>query len=481
MSRNSSRSGTGSRLPFRLSTEVISLTVLAIALALTGGSSRADVELLLILRPVTVLCLMALLLTARHLEWKAIRVPLLLLGLFALTIAIQLIPLPPAMWESLGGRTAYVGVLDVIGGGDAWRPIAVAPDRAWNALVALLVPLTVLVGYASLSDEQRRGVLAALLALIILSAVFGVAQMAGGKESPLYYYEFIGRGMPDGFFANRNHQASLLALAPPLLRTWTLIPDPRVSSERTRNALALTVGALLLVVSLVTGSRSGLVLMCLGVVGAFVIHPQLPGRGLPARIRWLGSAGLVAGFAALVLLVVEVNRAVAVDRLFGVDIMNTETRVANTPTSIQIIRDTLPFGSGFGSFVPMFNSYEPDALLKPTYFNNAHNDLIELALTGGVPSLIVLGLFVTWWGWLTYRSFFTHHPSRSWRALQRSASLGIFILMAASMTDYPLRTPLMSAIFALLCCWLAHGGDAMPGPFRLRMTRKGTATDARLG
>ena len=39
----------------------------------------------------------------------------------------------------------------------------------------------------------------------------------------------------------------------------------------------------------------------------------------------------------------------------------------------------------------------------------------------------------------------------------------IVIIFGSSLVDYPLRTPLLSALFALACGWLAHFAHAEPG------------------
>ena len=129
-------------------------------------------------------------------------------------------------------------------------------------------------------------------------------------------------------------------------------------------------------------------------------------------------------------------------------------------------RDFAWTGSGFGSFDPLFRMYEPDAMLKPTNFNHAHNDWLELALTGGVPALAVLTLFV---GWASVQM------ARCWRApgatamvlSARGGGIALLVLGAASISDYPLRTPLMAALMTLSCAWLAGSAARDPASRRV--------------
>lgn len=408
---------------------------------------------LLVLRPVSVLCIVAMLL-ARPVDWRSIAPLPLLLALFAATIAIQLVPLPPAIWYGLSGRESYDAVARILNGTDLWRPLAIAPDRAWNSLVALLTPLGMLIGFSALNDRQRYLLLWVVLGLVAFSMMIGVMQIASGATSPLYWYRVSGRGQMIGLLTNRNHQAALLAIALPLLRAWTLFPVAQYRNERTRNIIGLAAAASILLYILVLGSRAGIVLAFAGLVAAFFIDPSIGVGRLSLRRRLMILGGLLVGIGIILAVALSTDRAVAIGRVVDDD-LGAEGRLAALPTLLHIVRQTFPFGTGFGSFVPVYAGYEPDALLKTSYFNNAHNDLIELAITGGLPALLVFLGFLIWWARASWRTIATSAP-RPWRALQRASAFAIFILLLASVTDYPLRTPFLGAVFTILCCWLAH-------------------------
>lgn len=436
----------------RPSPAVAALIVFAVVVAFTGGSSRPDIGWLLVLRPVAVLCIVTMLLPG-NIAWSSIRPLPLLLGLFALTIAIQLIPLPPSLSTGLNGRSSYDAVAQVLGATALWHPLALAPDRAWNSLVALLVPFGMMIGFAVLDDRQRRFLLLPLLGIVGFSMVLGLAQIASGGTSPLYWYRVSGHGQLIGLLANRNHQGVFLALTLPLLRAWTLFPATEPKAARVRSIIALAAGGTIVLYTLILGSRAGLALALFGVVAAFLVQPSF-GYRLTVRQRWMLAGGLVLAIAIVLGLALGADRAVTLGRITDDD-LSGEGRLAALPTLFHIIRQTLPFGTGFGSFVPVYASYEPDALLKPTYFNNAHNDLIELTITGGLPALAVFGGFLAWWLKACWRTIATKAP-QPWRALQRASAFATLILLLASLVDYPLRTPLLGAVFTILCCWLAH-------------------------
>src|SRR5690606_34739815 len=86
--------------------------------------------------------------------------------------------------------------------------------------------------------------------------------------------------------------------------------------------------------------------------------------------------------------------------------------------------------------------------------NHAHNDLLELALTGGLPALSILGWFVAWFG-LNAASVLRQRDRSASTDFARLGVVMIVVLLLSSVVDYPLRTPLMAALFAMACGWLS--------------------------
>ena len=103
-------------------------------------------------------------------------------------------------------------------------------------------------------------------------------------------------------------------------------------------------------------------------------------------------------------------------------------------------------GVGFGSFEQVYHIYEPSELLMPSYVNQAHNDWAQFTIEGGVlAGLLLTGLLV----WMV-RAIGTMLLHRT-RRVDAIFWMSIFaIVAAASLVDYPLRTPL----FQLVTVWL---------------------------
>jgi len=115
----------------------------------------------------------------------------------------------------------------------------------------------------------------------------------------------------------------------------------------------------------------------------------------------------------------------------------------------------LPWGSGVGSFVPVFEQGMPDALLLPSYVNAAHNDYAQLWLETGIAGLLVAALAAV----ALMLAVDSHVRGQAGdRRLLWSAVFGIAVFVAHSVVDYPLRTPALMSVAGLLAGILVAQG-----------------------
>lgn len=425
-----------------------------------GGSNRADAISLLWMRPLLIIGIAAMLLIPGQRDFTPVKTPMILLGVLAGWMVLQLVPLPPALWIALPGHAPYAEAARAAGFAQPWRPISLTPDLSWNSLLALLPAAGALLGFASIRSDQQVALAPVAIGAACLSAVLGIAQLASGPFGGLYIYADTQNTFPVGFLANRNHQAVLLASAFPLLRLWAATPAAAPSGG-VRVAIAAGVALLLIAMILATGSRAGIAVAALGLIGAALVVPIGGGTRLFTRRNLLILAGTSVALIAIIVVVTMSGRAAAIDRLLAFASYESELRLRFFPLTVRIAGDFLPFGSGFGSFDAVFRSYEPDAALGPQYFNRAHNDLLELGLTGGVPALALLAIFLVWLGRCAITAFGPGMNRHRRVRLARAGLIVIAMMLVASLVDYPLRTAAMSFVFALACGWvgLARRGE----------------------
>ena len=179
--------------------------------------------------------------------------------------------------------------------------------------------------------------------------------------------------------------------------------------------------------------------------GRDLLH--LPAEGRARRIA------IVAIVLAVLVAAAVVSQSEAVHRLRGIDFA-ADTRAAALPSMIAAARAFMPFGAGLGSFASIYPAFEPDALLSTIYLNQAHNEPLQLAVEGGLPALVLLAVFLGWWLW-TAAIVLMQHGNVPNRGLARAAVIVTALLMLASLVDYPLRTPLLAALFAFACAEMA--------------------------
>lgn len=447
----------------------IVFVVLAVALALGGGSSKTFIASLLYVRPVAILCLGALLILPIERDWRGLRWPAVLLALFAAWMGLQLVPLPPALWSALPGRAPFLEASAAMGLPQPWRPLTLDTELTLASLFALVPAAAGLVAYAGFTPQERARTVPVVLAIAVASVFAALLQVVGGESSAAYLYTPTSRDLPVGLLANRNHQAALLALGLPVMALWLRGQVVRGQHGRRGGArqvervtLLYSLGAvmalLFVLVALVSGSRAGLILCTGGLIASALLFGGAV-RALDVRARWAIVGGSVALLAIVLLLATAFGRALVVDRLDTTGISNDQ-RFRAFPVLIDLMRTYFPFGSGMGTFDPVFRMLEPDADLDRGFFNNAHNDLIEMVITGGLPALALMAGLAAWLiarmvAALRYGRAGDGEGARGWVGLAV-----VSLLLAASVFDYPLRTPLLSMIFAIACCWASTFGSA---------------------
>ena len=447
---------------FRPSLSFVLLGLLLGLVALGGGSSREDALGQAVVRAGAAALLAAWALGGGRAA-PAVRPVVLLIGLAAALIGLQLVPLPPALWMELPGRTALQAAATLSGQSQPWRALAIVPDAAWNALFSLIVPLAAVLLAGSCRPEELRAAPFALLVLILGSALVGLAQFSGaGLANPLMNARPEG---PSGLLANRNHQALLLAIGCLAAPAWAFGPE---RAPRWRGVAALGCVGLLLLMILATGSRAGLLLGALALLIAAALVGRDIRRMLKRAPRWVAPAMLATGAAALAglaALSLAAGRAESLQRLAALD-PGQDMRTRALPVLLKMTGEYFPAGSGFGSFDAVFRRGEPFHLLKPTYFNHAHNDVLEIVLTGGAPALLALLAGIAWW---------LVASVRAWRnadaLLPRLGSTMIFLILVASVFDYPARTPLFMVMLVLAAVFLTGVGEGGPARARRALRR----------
>jgi O-antigen ligase len=377
-------------------------------------------------------------------------------------ILLQLLPLPVGVWTALGGRAELREELELAGAVIAARPISLDIDATLRAALSLLVPLALGLMTLSLHQRERVRLLQLILLLALGSAVLGLAQIAGGRESPLRWHLVTNPEDAVGPFANRNHLASLLVLALPLAAAQMINAGGRIvaGEQRPRRTAALVIGiiaAVLLMLSLaMVRSRAGVLLAAIAAIGCGAMlwrrETDDDERARPGAKRWLAMAGIIGLLCAI-----QFGFFGLLQR-FGQDPLD-DWRWSISRTTLAAADHFGTLGVGAGGFVAAYESVQPGAERVSVYINRAHNDWAEWWLEGGVPLALLLLLGLVLLLWRSVAAWRHGGEAAIWR---RAAIVGIWLVLLHSLSDYPLRTTALAGVLAVLfahACAQPRGSD----------------------
>ncbi|PZT90320.1 MAG: hypothetical protein DI637_04245 [Citromicrobium sp.] len=445
---------------FSIDPTFILFIVFIVVLWIGGGASRADVAGQVVVRAFSWLTILLLLIFGTRPEIRDYKwVGALLLATVCLVL-LQLVPLPPALWQAMPGREVLAFSASVSDQTQPWRPLTISPDATFNALSSLIVPVTTFGLLIASAKGGQWKIALVVLGAIIAGCFLGVLQFAGSNfDNPL----INDGGAVSGNFANRNHMALFASFGCLLAPAWAYSSS---ENARWKAALAVSLVVFFLLLILGTGSRAGIVFGLLAtMLGFLAVRSRMMRqvKKLPIH-KWLPAAVAVgASMIGAIILSIYLGRAESVDRANVLE-MGDDLRTQIYPTVVEMIGRYWPAGSGFGAFDPVYRITEPDAVLGREYVNHAHNDFLEIVLDGGILGLALLALAICWIGIRTFKVW--RAPLRDGVLLARVASSLLWLMLAASLFDYPIRTPMMMALAVIAAVWLSedrNGGARQRG------------------
>ncbi|WP_240098640.1 O-antigen ligase family protein [Thermomonas flagellata] len=418
---------------------------LLVAVWLGGGvsvdPSAADEVLELLALPVLVIAAAALLADGVH-DRLARAGVVLALALVALPL-LQLLPLPAGLWSLPAARQALAADLTAAGVAAPdlrWTLTPAATEQAlWSTLPALALFLAAL---ALDTPRLRLWMVRALLAILAGNVLFAFFQASLPEDSALRLYHSWGPNF-GGLLVNANHHATALLIGLSLAVGRAVHARRRAAAGRAApTAWLWPAGFALACVLLIplTGSRAGMVLALPVLVAALWLTGAVDARRLRRSPRMLAAV-----LASLVLLALA---AWSVAGWMQVDAVH-ELRGRIAQATLAIAATQQPWGSGVGSFVPVFAQGAPPDLLLDAYINHAHDEYVQWWLEAGWAGLLAM---------LAFAALMLAALRRLWRMrgqsgeaiLAASCWVALLALLLHSTADFPLRTLTLMGTGALL-------------------------------
>jgi O-antigen ligase len=321
-------------------------------------------------------------------------------------------PRPPAWTLALAAAAAWP-VFQLVMGTTLSRERTSEQALNWFTFLALFAFSAVLLR----DRDALRGLLRSVCLFGMLVAVVGTIQSYSSGGKIFWCFE---SGFPNeviGPFVNRNQFAAWIEL---------LLPGAiylAVAEKRLR-ALYASAAASMFGAVIASASRTGFVLICgeIAAVGiAITMRGSASKRLFLLRAAQTAALGLTATF-------------IAGWQSLEARLSNSEPevlRVDAARASVRMIHDRPWAGSGLGTWPILYPRYA--TVDKGVAVNQAHNDWLQWASEGGLPFVILLGVF----------SVFLFK-----RAILSIYGIGTIVFLLHAFVDYPMQQrPALAAWF----------------------------------
>lgn len=317
----------------------------------------------------------------------------------------------------------------------------------WVGYVALGI-----VGVSCFDTPQRlRGLAAALAVAGCAIALLGITQYLTSSGKLYWVWELENGGRLFGPYVNRNHFAGLMELWCPLALGMALLPQNSLPRRWFWAALALVMGAAVVL----SGSRGGALSLAVVVV-AFTLLITAQRGGRRAVLGLLIAMVLVAG------IVLALDQGEALERYKNIlrphQVQQEEAaayRLAAWRDTLVLFRHNWAIGSGLDTFATLFPGVRSFATDK--IWTHAHNDFLQfLAETGLVGG--ALGMWVLAAGGTESVRNLKRTSGTATGAILAGVASGCVGFLTHGWLDFNFHIPANAASFAVLAAVLTRRG-----------------------
>lgn len=386
-------------------------------------------------------------LVARFVREAPLGLRLLLLATLCLPL-LQLVPLPPTMWQALPGRETVLASHRVAGFGDGlWFPLSVDRARTLVAFTGLIAPVTIVLLGSMLPSRDKILLGWTLLIGTIAAMAWGVVQLQTGNTFGLLYPINARPEVLYATFANRNSNGLLLVIG-------MVLAVALARAEKPASLIGCAVVAVLLAVGvIITKSRSSIVLMSVPLLLVLLRLAMAAFASRMPRSRATTTAGAVVAGVALI-----AAAALAISAFQGGRVADSLSRFGDAGADrpemwedgIYAAEQYWPVGSGAGTFDEVFQLHESLEFISPRRAGRAHSDFVELGMEAGLFGLALAALWLAWTAAATWTNL---RRGPNWPGVGAGLAVGAIALQ--SLLDYPLRNQTLLCVAGVLVVLLA--------------------------
>jgi O-antigen ligase len=413
--------------------------------------------------------------------WRSARVPLVLLGLWMVLLAIQLVPLPDS-WMDVMGRRA---VFDQQGGGSI--SIDTYSTRLYLAKACILSAAFWLVVTLVNSRRHMEWLATVIVLSGLLQALAGVVWMASDTTFQIFFVS-MDNPRAHGTFVSPNQYAGYLELA---LAVGIGLMVARLDGRASLNWRKRLHGWLAVLLSGKAMLRLALIIMVVGLVasrsrgGNLAFFASLLIVGIFAVMFSKHAARTTVVFitSLIVLDVVIIGGIVGVEKVVqriehtnlkaqsteaklnevqekGIRLsvsaeplpvkyteQSVEERGEAVVPSLQIVRNFPWLGTGGGTFHLAFPHFRPAEVRG--YFDHPHNDYVEFASEAGLAGFLLLALMVMHSVFQSIKLLVRSHNQLS-IGMAFASLMGIVSLLVHGAVDFNFQNPANAMLFLIL-------------------------------
>ncbi|MBL1405575.1 MAG: O-antigen ligase family protein [Rhizobiales bacterium] len=288
-----------------------------------------------------------------------------------------------------------------------------SPQKSLEAILYATSILGFSLYLSRFNDDELSRLIRFFMIGLAVNLILGAFQLSFSGRTEIN--GFLPYTITSATFANENHFSTLAFASLPLIAFHYLV---RIKAP----IIFFSISAIISFILFAVGSRAGMA-MTLAVAASCLF--------------WF-SFNKISPILKLNLIIALLIFASIVVYLF-IDFSDLEglSRYNFIQNTFAAFKDNYLLGTGLGSFIDIYPSYEPLFETRQFYVNHTHNEYVELLLETGLVGAILF---------LFFTSLLIFGFSRS--KLSQASGFGIFAIAAHSLIDYPLRTMAIAILFA---------------------------------
>jgi len=359
------------------------------------------------------------------------------------------IPLLAACLYSIVQTIPFGSIAETAGVSGVPRTISLDPFWTQVAALHFFALAVFLAAFLTYVDTAKRlRVVCTFITIFGFAFAFFAILQAVLSPNKIYGIYEVPIAVPFGSFVNRHNFAAYMemTIAVPL----GLIFVGAVPNDK-RLLYATAIG-LMGVALLLSGSRGGFISLLAEIFFLII---------LTTKTKSAGRTGLKIGLAVLLVATIIIGAVLIggesslsrfAETAASGDFSTSRTQIWSV--TLDVIKNNLPFGAGFGAFGVAYTQY--DSLNGFARVEQAHNDYLQILADAGIVGLIIGAFFVRQLFGAGLEHVKTSDTFR--RGVAAGALAGCFAVLVHSLFDFVLHVTAVSLMFVVLISLVIASG-----------------------